>query len=128
MKHEDITRGFIFALDGEQYTAQEIPSNNGNFKATDSRGRLQHFNALEVIRRAEYQHPSHDKNGRKICRKCGAIIRNGENGAQLLEVCFTCNGGAPRYPKPSSHARTIYSAEESDILEARATSINYDYD
>ncbi len=128
MKYEDITRGFTFQLDGETYTATDSPSNNGNFKATDSRGALTWLNVAEVIRRAEYQHPSHDENGRKICRKCGAIIRNGENGAQLLEVCFTCNGGAPRYPKPSSHARTIYSAEESDILEARATSINFDYD
>lgn len=125
MKHEDITRGFIFALDGEQYTAQEIPSNNGNFRATDSRGRLQHFNALEVVRAAKYTHPSHDENGRKICRICGAVIINGENGAAMLENCFNCTP-PPRYPKPSS--RTTYSAEESDILEARATSINFDYD
>lgn len=125
MKHEDITRGFIFALDGEQYTAQEIPSNNGNFKATDSRGALTWLNAAEVIRRAEYQHPRHDENGRRICRICGAIIIDGENGAAMFDTCNTCTP-PPRYPKPSD--RLTYSAEESDILEARATSINFDYD
>ena len=93
MNYEDITRFFIFQLDGEQYTAQEIPSN--------------------------------DENGRKICRICGAVITNGITGAAMLENCFTCTP-PPRYPKPSD--RITYSAEESDILEARATSINYDFD
>lgn len=125
MKHEDITRGFIFALDGEQYTAQEIPSNNGNFRATDSRGKLHHINAADVLRAAKYQHPSNDENGRRICRICGAVIINGITGAAMFDTCNTCTP-PPRYPKPSS--RTIYSAEESDILEARATSINFDYD
>lgn len=128
MKYEDFTRGFIFQIDGETYTATDSPSNNGNFKATDSRGAPIWLNVDEVIRRAEYQHPARDEYGRKICRKCGIIIINGENGAAFFETCTTCRGGAPRYPKPSSHARTTYSAEESDILEARATSINFDYD
>lgn len=128
MKYSDFERGFIFQLDGETYTATDTPSNNGNFKATDSRGALIWLNVAEVIRRAEYQHPSHDDSGRKICRKCGAIITNGINGAQMLEVCFYCNGGAPRYPKPHSQPRTIYGAEEEDAAEARARSINFEYD
>lgn len=125
MNYADITRGYTFQLDGEQYTAQEIPSNNGNFKATDSRGKLHHLNAAELITAAEYKHPSHDDSGRRICRKCGAIIINGITGAAMLDTCTTCTP-PPRYPKPSD--RLTYSAEESDILEARATSINYDYD
>lgn len=128
MKYTDITRGYIFTIDGEQYTAAEIPSNNGNFRAIDSRGRLQWFNELDVITAAEYKHPARDEHGRKTCRKCGVIIIDGENGAALFETCTTCRGGAPIYPKPSSHARTIYDAEEEDAAEARARTINFDYD
>lgn len=128
MKYSDFERGFIFQLDGVIYTETDNPSNNGNFKATDDGGKLHHFNILDVIRYSEYQHPEQDKSGRKICRKCGAIITNGINGAQMLEVCFTCNGGAPRYPKPSSAARTTYDADEANAAEARARSINFDYD
>lgn len=99
MKYADFTRGYTFQLDGETYTATDTPSNNGNFKATDSRGALIWLNVAEVIRRAEYQHPSHDDSGRKICRKCGQIITAGENGAEMLPECFQCTP-PPRYPKP----------------------------
>ena len=126
MKYADITRGYTFTLDGEQFTATEYPSNNGNFRATDSRGNICHLNAVEVIRAAAYPYPSHDEHGRKICRICGTIIKNGINGAALLENCLTCE--PPKYPKPHSQPRTIYDAEEEDAAEARARSINFDYD
>lgn len=126
MKYADIKKGYIFTLDGEQYTATEYPSNNGSFRATNSRGNICHFNALEIIRAAAYQHPSHDEQGRKICRKCGAVIINGINGAALLENCLNCE--PPKYPKPHSQPRTIYDAEEEDAAEARARSINFEYD
>lgn len=125
MKYADITRGYIFQLDGEQYTATEYPSNNGNFRATNSRGNICHLNALEVIRAAAYPYSSHDEHGRKICRKCGAIIINGINGAAMLENCTTCE--PPTYPKPHSQPRTTYDADEADAAEARARSINYEY-
>lgn len=51
-----------------------------------------------------------------------------ETAAALFETCTTCRGGAPIYPKPSSHARTIYDPEEEDAAEARARTINFDYD
>lgn len=125
--YADFERGYIFELDGEKYTATESPSNNGNFRATDDGGKLHYFNAAEVIRAAEYQHPSHDENGRKICRKCGAVIMCGINGAAMLDTCTTCTP-PPRYQKPHSQPRTIYDADETDAAEARARSINFDYE
>lgn len=127
MKYNDFAAGFVFRHNGETYTATDSPSNNGNFTATDNRGKLQHFNALEIISAAEYTHPSHDDHGRKICRKCGEIIRNGINGAAMLENCFNCTP-PPRYPKPITNPRTLYNPEEEDAAEARARRINFDHD
>lgn len=127
MKYADFAAGFVFRHDGETYTATDSPSNNGNFTATDNRGRVQHFNAADVLRAAEYKHPSHDESGRKICRKCGEIIKSGINGAAMLEICFDCTP-PPRYPQPSSRPRTIYDPQEEDAAEARARRINFDFE
>lgn len=36
----------------------------------------------------------------KKCTSCGCEIVNGVNGCSLLPVCFSCNGGLPKYPAP----------------------------
>lgn len=49
----------------------------------------------------------------KKCIRCGVEIVNGQNGCQLLDVCFCCNGGHPVYPAP----RKIDYPESVDYLD-----------
>lgn len=60
----------------------------------------------------------------KKCIKCGVEIVNGQNGCQLLDVCFCCNGGRPVYPAP----RKIDYPESMDYLnwiEDKCLSMGY---
>lgn len=33
----------------------------------------------------------------KTCKKCGTEIEFGVNGCMLMDICFDCNGGYPKY-------------------------------
>lgn len=56
----------------------------------------------------------------RTCEKCGCEIENGVNGCMLLNECFKCHGGFPRYPKPSEKP-IIWNLSEAEInyLESR---------
>lgn len=55
----------------------------------------------------------------RVCKKCGCPIVYGVNGAMFLgDICYTCNGGLPRYPKPVVGTPT-YSDADLDALEDR---------
>ena len=53
----------------------------------------------------------------KKCIKCGKEIMNGVNGCAMLNECFHCHGGYPKYV-PASRRRQI-TDEEMDALENR---------
>lgn len=53
----------------------------------------------------------------KHCAKCGCEIVNGKNGCSLLDTCFTCNGGYPRYPAPVEV--NPFESADLDALEDR---------
>ena len=36
----------------------------------------------------------------KICKVCGKKITLGVNGCTLMDDCFDCHGGYPKYPAP----------------------------
>lgn len=126
-KHSDFEKiGFSFSYEGRQYKTIDFPTNNGNFTAADDDGRKEYFNILDVIENSKYIYAGKFDDGRKRCRKCGNAIVNGVNGYMLSEVCTDCNG-IPQYNTPC-RPHYINTAEELDILEARATSINRIYD
>lgn len=52
----------------------------------------------------------------KRCKKCGCIIINGDNGCMLMDICFNCNGGFPKYA-PSKQQPEIVGDYEEAILE-----------
>ena len=56
----------------------------------------------------------------KKCAKCGCTIVNGENGCILMDICFTCNGGYPKYPAPRKANYSDYTGNESyfDYIES----------
>lgn len=54
----------------------------------------------------------------KKCIKCGCEIVNGVNGCMLMNDCFGCHGGYPKYPKPI-RAKFEISWSELDYLEDR---------
>lgn len=60
----------------------------------------------------------------KKCIKCGVEIVNGQNGCQLLDVCFCCNGGHPVYP---AHRKIDYPEEMDylDWIEDKCLSMGY---
>ena len=51
--------------------------------------------------------------------KCGKEIVDGVNGCQLLDECFICHGGYPKYAKSCTTSGGYLSWEELDILEDR---------
>ena len=53
----------------------------------------------------------------KKCIRCGTEIINGINGCEILNECFTCHGGYPKYT-PASKGETD-SWDELDALEDR---------
>ena len=53
----------------------------------------------------------------KKCIRCGIEIINGINGCEILNECFTCHGGYPKYTPASK--RETYSWDELDALEDR---------
>lgn len=57
----------------------------------------------------------------KKCIKCGREIINGVNGCMLLNDCFDCHGGYPKYPTPTRIQPAI-SWDELDRLEDRCLS------
>lgn len=38
----------------------------------------------------------------KICKICGKKIVLGVNGCTLMDDCFDCHGGYPKYPEPKT--------------------------
>lgn len=126
-KHSDFDKGFSFSYNGKSYREIDLPTNNGNFHAVDDHGNSSIFNIADVIQNSKYNYSGKTADGRKRCRICGTEIKNGENGCAVMDICFTCNGGAPQYNTPCRPHYTN-TAEELDILEARATSINRIYD
>lgn len=38
----------------------------------------------------------------KICKVCGKKITLGVNGCTLMDDCFDCHGGFPKYPAPTA--------------------------
>ena len=53
----------------------------------------------------------------KRCVKCGVIIINGVNGCTLMDDCFTCHGGYPKYPAPIVKAHEYSDDEINAILD-----------
>lgn len=53
----------------------------------------------------------------KICKKCGKDITYGINGCMLMDVCFECYGGFPKYAP--AHKTSSYSWDDMDALEDR---------
>lgn len=51
----------------------------------------------------------------KICKKCKKDIIYGVNGCMLMDECFDCHGGLPKYA-PARKANR-YSWDELDALE-----------
>ena len=54
----------------------------------------------------------------KTCVICGMEIINGVNGCMIMNECFDCHGGYPKYPAPRQMIETI-SWSELDALEDR---------
>ena len=61
----------------------------------------------------------------KRCVKCGAEIVNGENGCMLIDECFTCHGGYPKYAPATGRNWNYGSWNDLDALEDRCVR---DYD
>jgi len=57
----------------------------------------------------------------KRCIKCGSEIINGINGCEILNECFTCHGGYPKYAPTSK--RETYSWDELDAIEDRCINV-----
>ena len=53
----------------------------------------------------------------KKCAKCGCEIVNGVNGCQLMDICFNCHGGYPKYPSPTEANDYVTNWKETDALE-----------
>ena len=53
----------------------------------------------------------------KKCSKCGKQIIYGVNGCQLIDECFICHGGYPKYPAATK--RETVDWNELDALEDR---------
>lgn len=59
----------------------------------------------------------------KQCCKCGCKIENGVNGCMLMNECFDCHGGYPKYPKPTPKPfGWNFTDSEIDYLEGRCLS------
>ena len=54
----------------------------------------------------------------KRCIVCGKEIINGINGCVIMNECFDCHGGYPKYPAPTQVIETG-SWDELDALEDR---------
>lgn len=54
----------------------------------------------------------------KKCVKCGNEIVNGVNGCMIMNECFDCHGGFPKYPAPRLVRETV-TWNELDALEDR---------
>lgn len=63
----------------------------------------------------------------KICKICGKKIVLGVNGCTLMDDCFDCHGGYPKYPKPTTKTMDDGAADywEGQILARQEL---YDYD
>lgn len=56
----------------------------------------------------------------KTCEKCGCKIENGVNGCMIMNECFRCHGGYPKYPKTEKKPFGWNLTEaEIDGLESR---------
>ena len=53
----------------------------------------------------------------KICPICGKEIINGINGCQLMNECFDCHGGYPKYAPATN--RNVIDWNALDALEDR---------
>ena len=54
------------------------------------------------------------------CVICGCDIEYGINGCMLMNECFKCHGGFPKYPKPTAKPfGWNLSDSELDDLEGR---------
>ena len=54
---------------------------------------------------------------KKICPVCGKEIINGINGCQLMNECFDCHGGYPKYAPATK--RNVIDWNTLDALEDR---------
>ena len=124
--YDEFKPGFVFAYQGSTYRETDFPTNNGNFHAVNDRGSSSIFNAADVIHDSKYSYSGKTADGRKRCRICGTEIINGGNGCAMLEICFDCNGGTPKYNYKPRPLPTTF--EELEASEARALSINSIYD
>jgi len=52
----------------------------------------------------------------KCCSKCGVEIINGENGCALMDICFDCNGGYPKYA-PATKRGLLGNDDYFDYVE-----------
>lgn len=54
----------------------------------------------------------------KRCNKCGCEIVNGVNGCGLMQDCFSCHGGPPKYG-PAIVKQYPDSYDYLDYMEGR---------
>ena len=69
-----------------------------------------------------YEKMNESRKANKKCCKCGCEIVYGVNGCMIMDDCFTCHGGYPKYPEP---VRICYpeSIEYLDYTEDRCLSM-----
>lgn len=54
----------------------------------------------------------------KKCIICGKEIINGVNGCMLLDDCFDCHGGYPKYAPATARETVDYDDDRLNYLEA----------